>query len=95
VRTIESKRGPQAWLELTVHEGRNRQVRRMCDAIGHPVDRLRRIQIGGVADDELKPGQVRDLRPDEIRKLTRSTDAAAAPARRQPPARRPKPDPAR
>ena len=44
-------------------EGRNRQVRKMCDAIGHPVDRLRRVAIGPIRDARLKPGQWRELTP--------------------------------
>jgi pseudouridine synthase len=68
-------------LELTLREGRNRQVRRMCDAIAHPVERLRRTRIGPVSDRRLKPGQMRDLTPAEIRALT---SGAAEPARRVP-----------
>ena len=53
-------------LSLVIHEGRNRQVRKMCDAIGHPVVRLRRVRIGPITDDRLKPGQFRALTPREI-----------------------------
>ena len=56
-------------LRLTIHEGRNRQVRRMCDAIGHPVQRLVRVRIGPVADRRLKPGEWRDLTQAEVRAL--------------------------
>jgi 23S rRNA pseudouridine2605 synthase len=73
LRTVETRRGGEAILELTVREGRNRQVRRMCDAIAHPVERLRRTRIGPLADRRLKPGQVRDLTPDEVRSLTGAT----------------------
>ena len=48
-------------LRITIHEGRNRQVRRMCDAVGHPVERLVRSRIGGVGDATLKPGEFREL----------------------------------
>jgi pseudouridine synthase len=58
-----------AVLEITLHEGRNRQVRRMCEAIGHPVTRLRRVAIGPIRDPRLKVGEWRDLTPQEIRKL--------------------------
>ena len=54
---------------ITVREGRNRQVRQMCDAIGHPVDRLRRTAIGPISDSKLKLGEWRELREDEVRKL--------------------------
>ena len=59
-------------LKLTIHEGRNRQVRRMCDAIGHPVLRLVRSRIGPIADRRLKPGQWRSLTSDELRALERA-----------------------
>ena len=59
-------------LELTIHEGRNRQVRRMCDAIGHPVTRLVRTRIGPLRDDRLGPGEWRALTNAEVRKLYRS-----------------------
>ena len=56
-------------LEITIREGRNRQVRKMCDAIGHPVERLTRVAIGPVTDSRLKPGQWRNLTTVEVRKL--------------------------
>ena len=62
-------------LRLVIHEGRNRQVRRMCDAIGHPVQRLVRTRIGPVRDTNLAPGRWRTLSADEVRSLA----GAAAP----------------
>jgi len=59
-------------LKLTLHEGRNRQVRRMCEAIGHPVRRLVRTRIGPLADGSLPPGRWRDLTQQEIRSLERA-----------------------
>lgn len=59
-------------LKITIHEGRNRQVRRMCEAIGHPVKRLIRSRIGTLADRKLKPGQWRALTNDELRALERA-----------------------
>jgi pseudouridine synthase len=56
-------------LTIEVREGRNRQVRKMCEAIGHPVERLRRVAIGPIRDQHLRPGQWRDLTPAEVRKL--------------------------
>lgn len=56
-------------LRLVIHEGRNRQVRRMCEAIGHPVIRLVRTRIGPIADRSLRPGAWRPLEPSEIRAL--------------------------
>jgi 23S rRNA pseudouridine2605 synthase len=54
---------------LVIHEGRNRQVRRMCEAIGHPVLRLVRTRIGPLAERRLKPGAWRTLDIDEVRAL--------------------------
>jgi 23S rRNA pseudouridine2605 synthase len=62
-------------LRITIHEGRNRQVRRMCEAIGHPVVRLVRTRIGPIADRKLKPGEWRALTIDEVRQLERATTA--------------------
>ena len=56
-------------LRIAIHEGRNRQVRRMCEAVGHPVTRLVRTRIGPLADRRLRPGQWRLLQPDEVRAL--------------------------
>jgi 23S rRNA pseudouridine2605 synthase len=62
-------------VRLVIHEGRNRQVRRMCEAVGHPVTRLVRTRIGPLADHSLGPGQWRSLTPDEVRTLARATTA--------------------
>jgi len=67
-------------VRLTIHEGRNRQVRRMCEAIGHPVRRLVRVRIGPLTDDRLGPGEWRPLRQDEIRGLERAAGPAPRPA---------------
>lgn len=57
---------PTQWLALTIREGRNRQVRRMTAAIGHPTLRLIRAQIGPWSLDALTPGQWREIAPDEL-----------------------------
>ena len=59
-------------IELTLREGRKRQVRLMCEAIGHPVLRLTRVRFGPIADDRLKPGQFRELTPAEVARLKRA-----------------------
>ena len=59
-------------LRLVIHEGRNRQVRRMCDAVGHPVIRLVRTRIGPLADRSIRPGTWRHLETDELRALERA-----------------------
>jgi len=56
-------------VELTIHEGRNRQVRRMFDAVGHPVVRLHRSVYAGLGVDDLAPGGWRELTPDEVSRL--------------------------
>ena len=62
-------------LRLVIHEGRNRQVRRMCDAIGHPVKRLVRVRIGPLRDTTLKPGTWRMLEGSEVRALSETVTA--------------------
>jgi 23S rRNA pseudouridine2605 synthase len=57
-------------LSIAIHEGRNRQIRRMCEAIGHPVRRLVRTRIGPISDRTLAPGTWRELTADERRALT-------------------------
>lgn len=74
-----------SWVEITIHEGRNRQVRRMCEAIGHPVLKLKRTKIGTVTLRGLPPGQYRELTPGEIRALLEAAGVEvqkAAPRRR-------------
>jgi 23S rRNA pseudouridine2605 synthase len=60
-------------VRITIHEGRNRQVRRMLAAVGHPVERLVRVRIGPVTDRRLRPGEWRALRPEERRALEAAT----------------------
>ncbi|MGA3243240.1 MAG: pseudouridine synthase [Bacteroidota bacterium] len=63
------KNVPTAWLQLTLTEGRNRQVRKMTAAIGHPTLRLIRISIGPLTLSGLRPGEHRHLSTPEIRSL--------------------------
>ncbi|HEY3809968.1 MAG TPA: pseudouridine synthase [Acidimicrobiales bacterium] len=62
-------------LRITIHEGRNRQVRRMCDAVGHPVRRLVRTRIGPLRVGTLAPGEWRELSPAEVRAVERAATA--------------------
>ncbi len=64
-------------LRITIHEGRNRQVRRMCEAIGHPVRRLVRTRIGPLTDRHLRPGAWRELTVDEWRSLAAAVGRAS------------------
>ncbi|HSZ68744.1 MAG TPA: pseudouridine synthase [Solirubrobacteraceae bacterium] len=67
--TARRLRGAGDELELTIREGRNRQVRRMCDAVGHPVLALRRVAFGPLRLGALAPGQHRRLEGAELREL--------------------------
>ena len=58
-------------VELTLHEGRNRQVRRMLEALGYPVHRLRRSRYAGLTTGRLQRGQFRELSRDEVARLRR------------------------
>ena len=73
VRLLGVGRPATATLLITVREGRNRQVRKMCEAIGHRVDRLKRVAIGPIRDSRLKPGEWRELTADEVKKLRGAT----------------------
>ena len=61
-------------VELTIHEGRNRQVKRMLEAVGHPVRRLHRSAYAGLSADDLKPGDWRELVDDEVARLRSGPD---------------------
>lgn len=80
--TVRAAR-PTTLLSITLHEGRNRQIRKMCSAVGLPVRDLRRIRMGAVGLGRLKAGQWRDLTPREVESL------------RQPSARHDPPPPSR
>lgn len=68
VRLVQP-RGDEAALEIVVHEGRNRLVRRMLEAVGHPVRRLVRTRIGPITDRRLAPGAWRALQQSEVQAL--------------------------
>lgn len=71
VRLLKNK-GHSALLEITIHEGRNRQVRRMCQHIGHPVLSLRRVSIGPLKIGDLQPGRYRHLTAREVKMLMKA-----------------------
>jgi 23S rRNA pseudouridine2605 synthase len=77
--TVADEHGGNAALSIVIHEGRNRQVRRMCEAIGHPVRRLVRVRIGPVRDPALAPGTWRVLTPNEVRALHAATATRPGP----------------
>lgn len=72
VRLLKVEKG-NAWLEITIHEGRNRQVRRMAEAVGHPVLYLCRVKYAFLDLKGLKKGEFRYLTPREVKKLQKIT----------------------
>lgn len=68
----EVGRGPHGALRVVIHEGRKRQIRLMCQAVGLTVDRLVRVRMGPLTLGHLKPGEWRELRPTEIQALLKS-----------------------
>jgi pseudouridine synthase len=80
IEAIGGKSG-HATLRVTIREGRNRQVRKMCDAIGHPVTALRRVAIGPIRDARLKVGAWRELTGEEVERLRKASARGTAAAR--------------
>lgn len=80
-------------LRMVIHEGRNRQIRRMCEAVGFPVTRLVRTRIGPLSDRRLRPGTWRALTDDEVRSLARATAAKPSRAERRARSRTEQPPP--
>jgi 23S rRNA pseudouridine2605 synthase len=78
--------GNNAWLELTLHEGKHHEVRRLLKAVGHPVSKLKRVALGPLTTRGLKPGEFRHLRPAEVKALLGGGRGpkAARPARPRP-----------
>lgn len=68
-----------AWLEFTLHEGKYREIRTLCETVGHPVLKLKRIAVGPIQLGALRPGSVRKLRPREIAALRQLVHTATAP----------------
>jgi 23S rRNA pseudouridine2605 synthase len=81
VRGLGSRRDG-TWLEIVLTEGKNRQVRRMCAAVGHDVLDLVRVAVGRLSLGDLPPGRWRRLGPAEIARLTEGRVVASAPATR-------------
>ena len=65
----QARRLAASKLELTLHEGRKHQVKRMCEAVGHPVRRLHRVAYAGLRVEGLEPGRWRELEPSEVKRL--------------------------
>ena len=58
-----------SWIEITIYEGRKRQIRRMLEKVGHPVLKLKRVRINGIEIGNLAPGEIRYLTPEEVGKI--------------------------
>ena len=67
------KQADNCWLRITLTEGRNNQIRKMFDRVGHSVIKLRRVQIGFLKDARLKPGEYRHLSRREVMRFLDST----------------------
>jgi 23S rRNA pseudouridine2605 synthase len=74
VRVLEAANN--AWLEVRLHEGKHHEVRRLLEAVGHPVSKLRRVGLGPLTDAGLPPGHFRPLTPREVAKLLAPHKAA-------------------
>jgi pseudouridine synthase len=79
VKTMDAASGEDALLSIAIHEGRNRQVRRMCEAVGYQVVRLRRVRIGPIRDEHIRPGEFRDLSDREVAALKRAAGTSQHP----------------
>lgn len=73
IRTTENN----CWLEMTIYEGRKRQIRRMLDRIGHPVLKLKRIKINGIELGKIETGGYRYLTPEEVNKMKKEVVLAS------------------
>lgn len=70
-KRIETAHGDDGLVSIVIYEGRNRQVRRMFEAVGHPVSKLKRVRIGPIKDPNIRPGEFRDLTEQEVAALKR------------------------
>ncbi len=75
---LVARDGERTWIEVTIHEGRKRQVRRMCLAVGHPVVRLRRVRVGPLDLGDLDPGAGRPLTGEEVARLKAAVSSGRA-----------------
>ena len=70
-----TQKGGNTWFEVTLREGKNQQIRKMFDQIGHSVTKLRRVRIGHLTDEGLAVGQFRELKPGEVKRFFQPTPA--------------------
>jgi 23S rRNA pseudouridine2605 synthase len=77
VRVVEAANN--SWLEVTLHEGKHHEVRRLLEAVGHPVSKLKRIALGPLSLRGLKPGEFRHLTPSEVKAFLKPPRPARRP----------------
>ncbi len=80
-----------SWFEVKLREGRTQQIRKMFQAVGHPVAKLRRVAIGPIADPKLTPGVWRELTPKEVKLLATQQEAVPQTRKVRPATRKPTP----
>lgn len=83
--SVGKRSQPLTELTITLREGRNRQVRRMCSIVGHPVRELTRVRMGPIALGHLESGRWRDLTPAEVQQLQQAAGENRPPLPRRPP----------
>lgn len=88
VETLKSTEAENTWLTITLTQGMTRQIRRMCETLGHLVMKLKRVSVGAVSLGRLKPGEARELTEREIQSLRQGSGAGAGPERPTPRRRR-------
>jgi 23S rRNA pseudouridine2605 synthase len=76
-----------SWFEVRLREGRTQQIRKMFQAVGHPVSKLRRVAIGPLSDPKLTPGDWRELTPKEVKMLATLTEPVPEAPKKRAPAR--------
>jgi len=80
IKLLESA-ATNSWFEITLQQGRNQQIRRMFDLVGHSVVKLRRVRIGSLDDRRMRPGTWRLLEPFEVKQLMRKPSPKPGPER--------------
>jgi 23S rRNA pseudouridine2605 synthase len=74
IRLIE-RSDTNAWYQVTLHEGRNQQIRKMFDHVGHSVIKLRRVGIGFLKNERLRPGEFRLLDEAEVKRFFKAAES--------------------
>ena len=78
LKQVGKTKAGHSWWEVTLQEGKTRQIRRMMKAVGHPVQKLKRVSVGPVKLGQMKPGEVRELTKRELDAIRRETNQGGA-----------------